>query len=196
MVSYQAHAHCVMGFKVGGVDKDSIAVAAFVLSVLALVWNLGLTWVRWPRVGVDVRLEELTTWRDDVVVDYDVRVRVIVVNRGSEAITVRNIGLVDVGPGDPEGEGRVLADVNYVGLSRVGHPVPAGNELPARLDGRDCLVWVYSPDLLLSYRRYGSEVKAYAEIYRSVWWPGQKLETRRVLSGQVSKFPASSDTGL
>ena len=61
----------------------SLGILGFALSVVALPWNRSLTWLKWPRFRVEIF----------PIVGAAETYRLIIVNLGSEAITLRSIGL-------------------------------------------------------------------------------------------------------
>lgn len=60
-----------------------LGILGFTLSVVALLWNLSLTWLKWPRIRVEIF----------PIIGAAETYRLIIVNLGSEAITLRSIGL-------------------------------------------------------------------------------------------------------
>ena len=139
----------------------ALSVAGFVLSIIANVWSFGLTFVRWPRVSVETRshLYAVTGGpnRD--------KIELTVINRGSEAVTISNIGLRPVDPSHmPRDYARDEAD--YPDRLPESHHDP----LPLRVEGRGALRWVYGPHQLAEFRS-GTDVRGYAKAYRSFRWP-------------------------
>ena len=61
----------------------SLGILGFALSLVALLWNLVLTWLKWPRIRVEIF----------PIVGVAEIYRLIIINLGSEAITLRSIGL-------------------------------------------------------------------------------------------------------
>ena len=160
-----------------------MAAAAFVLSVLALVVNVSMTWLRWPRIVVDI------TGRKSVVVtpgsnkggEFD-EIAIAVVNSGAEAITVRTIGLAVVK--EPDGTKKnppnVMLDYESARFLK-NPPLPEGPELPTRVEAHDVKVWTY-PNHHLGVIPVNCEMIAYADRYKAFrFWPhwGRPLVKRR-----------------
>lgn len=116
------------------VAMDNLAVAAFVLSVIALIWNVGLAVVRWPRIAVDIN-------RDTMIgKTIDVGYRVLASNLGAEDTTVWNVGLAVKG----SAEGHMYTSVEN---ERANGREVAGPDLPAILPARATLSWTFSSEV-------------------------------------------------
>jgi len=100
----------------------SLGILGFTLSVVALLWNLALTWLKWPRIRVEIF----------PIVGAAETYRLIIVNLGSEAITLRSIGL---------GTRTSPHALDYATDRFKGRPLPEGADLPARIEGHDLRVW-------------------------------------------------------
>ncbi|GAC00524.1 hypothetical protein GONAM_16_00230 [Gordonia namibiensis NBRC 108229] len=184
-------------------------IAALVVSIFAVVLTVALFLVRLPRVVVEHTRDAQpgTPAPEGTIVEPDgsyldshgnthstlseQRFRVVVVNHGSEAITVRSIGIVDEhGKALKDESGAILLDYeesqNRGYLRRVGGGAvltgdfPLGPELPARVDGHGCVVWRYPTEQLEPIR--GKQARAYAVVYRSAWLPFLPVKSRRVLA--------------
>jgi hypothetical protein len=144
----------------------ALADAAFVLSVLSLASSLLLAWVRWPRIDVELN--------QTVIVDGSNRdaLRLAVINRGAEAMTIRNIGLTIEG-GSRKLDHQELVMLRLNGLSEA--PLPTGPDLPCRVEGHGCLVWVYTEEMLATSFVKGNLMHPYADRYKLFrlwpWWP-------------------------
>ena len=142
-----------------------VAVAAFVISVASLGWNL---WNARPRVSV-----VLTMWTT-VTVGADrasVRCRVVMINRGGAATTVADAGVWPVGPYQ-----RVSADE----LRSKGQLV-AGPELPCRVEGHGGTHWDFEDELTVHFPP-GAEIRGFVTQYQPIrWW-------RRKINRSVWRF--------
>lgn len=146
-----------------------MVVAAFVLSVLSLTFTLLLTWLRWPRIAVESQQTVIVAEPkgNDVV-------RLTVVNRGAEATTIRNIGLTSEG-GSLKLDYQELETIRLAGLDDA--PQPKGQELPCRIEGHGCLVWVYTEEMLARIFVAGNLIDAYADRYTLFrFWPWRPRE--------------------
>jgi hypothetical protein len=141
------------------VSTFALSVAGFVLAVIANLWNFGLTSIRWPRVSVETRSHLYVTAGPPKD-----KIELTVINRGSEAVTISNIGLRAVDDGQARDYAR--DDADYPDRLPESHHDP----LPLRIEGHGALRWVYGPHQLAEFRE-GIEVKGYAKAYRSFRWP-------------------------
>ncbi len=107
----------------------SLGILGFALSVVALLWNLAVTWLKWPRIRVEIF----------PIVGAAETYRLIIVNLGSEAITLRSIGL---------GTRTSPHALDYATDRFRGGPLPEGADLPARIEGHDLRMWTYNEELL------------------------------------------------
>jgi hypothetical protein len=143
-----------------------LAISAFVLSVVSLTSSLIVTRVRWPRIAVEAH--------QTVIVGEPTRdvVRLTVINHGAEAMTIRNIGLTSEG-GSRKLDYQELETLRLSGLSDIDQPT--GAELPCRIEGHGCLVWVYKYEMLAQSFIRDNLITAYADRYTLFrfwpWWP-------------------------
>ena len=68
--------------------SGALGIAGFVLSIIANAWTFGLTLVRWPRVSVETRAYIYIGGAPR-----QGKIILTVINRGSEAVTISNIGV-------------------------------------------------------------------------------------------------------
>ncbi|WP_037162847.1 hypothetical protein [Rhodococcoides fascians] len=138
-----------------------IAVVALAVSVFSLLWNVGSTWIRWPRLAVIIYPTTIVNMGTDQVTE---RYRLIVVNMGAEAVTIANLGLrtkdfTMVLDWDQETE-HDSAELRF-----------GGPPLPLRLDGHGSETWTIDEDALFRFR-HKSEIFGYVWRYRKPWrWP-------------------------
>src|SRR6185503_656437 len=133
----------------------ALSVAGFVLAIVANVWAVGLTFVRWPRISVETHAHMLLGGDQDKIV-------LVVINRGSEAATVSGIGLRPEEPSEAGRRDYEYDDLHYPDRLPESHHDP----LPVRLEGHGALRWVYGPHQLEHFRD-GTAVRGYAKVYRS-----------------------------
>lgn len=142
----------------------SLSVAAFVLAVVANVWNFVLVYVRWPRVSVEMRAYVYAGFGNAARTEpapSQGRMVVTVINRGSEAVTVCDVGLEPQGGGGPK-----LGYETDEMHDRTLLPTTNHEPLPLRLEGRGALRWIYGPEQL-RHVRDGTTMIAYAKVYRA-----------------------------
>ncbi len=151
----------------------SLGILGFALSVVALLWNLALTWLKWPRIRVEIF---------PIVGDAETY-RLIIVNLGSEAITLRSIGL---------GTQANLHALDYATDRFRGRPLPEGADLPARIEGHDLRVWTYDEQLLTVFPR-GTMVIGYADRYKAF---GRAFRETRTLLKTVRSKPQFRNRGV
>lgn len=111
---------------------DGLAVAALIISIIALVWNIALTFARWPRIAVDIRTSALIQVAGDVEYSY----LVSATNAGAEPTTVWNVGLAVKG----SARGHYYASVEN---ERANGRIVKGPELPATLPPRSTITWTF-----------------------------------------------------
>jgi hypothetical protein len=142
----------------------ALSVSGFVLAVVANLWSFGLTFVRWPRVSVETRAylyAGVGPSQDKIVLT--------VINRGSEAVTVSDIGL-------RAEDGSQRRDFEYDELHYPDRlPESHHDPLPVRLEGHGALRWIYGPHQLAEFPK-GIQVRGYAKVYRSFRWRSEITE--------------------
>jgi hypothetical protein len=163
-----------------------VAIAAFAISLTALLSNLTLAWLKWPRIVVEVAVirrvssvVEAQASQDNPESKGDLLVLAII-NTGSEPITIKNMGFkgsgsakkhrfdhLDAWPALPQSE-----LPKHRGA--VDQPV-----LPVRIEGHGRRVYEYGESALTrlppNFPYHG-----FAQRYKSVrWWPNRPtvLET-------------------
>jgi hypothetical protein len=92
-----------------------------------------------------------------------------VISRGSEAVTVSDVGLLA-----EEGQGGQWRGFEYDDLHQP-HLVPSGERLPVRLEGHGALRWIYGPQQLAEFQR-SIKVRGYAKVYKSFRWRSEHTE--------------------
>ncbi len=174
--------------------SQSLSVAALALSIISITWNVLLTHLRSPRITVEVRRHKVHL--PDASVNSTVVLAVI--NHGTEAMTIRNVGLR---AGDHSWE------LDFEECQRDGGPLPNGlRPLPIRIEGHDCKIWEYSDDQF-SCVNGSAEIWGYADRYRTLrfqlWaWANQdKRAHKRAVSYrpallELSPVPQSLDTPI
>lgn len=135
---------------------DGLAIAAFVIALVGLLWNIALTFVRWPRLAADL------SQTIEVGADNTIRYSVVAVNLGAEEVTVSNAGLGL----KKAGAGSFLASVEN---ERANGRSVDGPELPARLPGRAHMKWTFGPEVADGMSS-GTEVVAVVQRYRAIRW--------------------------
>ena len=136
---------------------DGLAIAAFVIAVVSLAWNIGNTIVRWPRIVADIR--QGVTVSDTIKVSY----LVSATNLGAEDTTVWNVGLAIKG----SRRGHMFASAEQERLN--GRPLD-GPELPATLPARSTLSWTFGDEVTRGIE-VGTETVAVVQRFRpNRWW--------------------------
>lgn len=131
---------------------SGIALLAFIVSVVSLAWNIALGVLRWPRLGV-VQGKDVNAI---VGVGVSYRFRVTVINAGSEAATI-----TDVGMWSTDRSRTLSAEL----LQREGSTAVIGKGLPCRIDAHDSLTWAFE-DELLRVIPAGEQLEGYARRFR------------------------------
>jgi hypothetical protein len=176
-----------------------LAVFGFILSVIALTWNVVRDILRSPRIHVEVeRLmgiavspgsEQPPQPRSDTF-------RVTVHNLGSEPVTVVKIGLCD-----KDGK-KSYVDHRHDSLVEYFASGPRSS-LPLRIEGRDPLSWGF-PEEALKEIPYWTDVYGYADRAKSLlwwrWWPRRhpSMTVRKVSSRPLIRTGGSDsyETGV
>lgn len=164
--------------------SEWVAAAAFVISLAALVSNLILMWLKWPRIVVEVavrhheqRIDE--SWSTDGDGAGDVFL-LTVINNGSEPVTVKSIGLAQ------SGRGAHRLDYLDTWRGRAAHQLPIVHGdvkellMPVRIDAHGCHLFEYAASAL-SELPPGVRYHGYAMRYQAFrWWPNRPIvrETR------------------
>ncbi|MFC8530781.1 hypothetical protein [Nocardia sp. NPDC057227] len=142
---------------------------ALVVSLVSLFWNIGLTLIRWPRIGVVIKpTVSLHMGSPQTITD---SYQLAVINQGAEAVTIANIGL--------RSADRSLF-FDYDIASQGANPIlPEGETLPARIEGHGCLVWRFEEDILSKFP-HGTQIYGYADRYRTFRrWPVSRRDPVR-----------------
>jgi len=143
---------------------ELLGVAGFALAVVSLLINLALSWLKWPRIAVEVRAVNKI---DDPAQTCVVTTFLAVINNGSEAITIRSIGFTT-------GKRRGGLNLDIDALDAAGRqggvlPTVGGKTavFPARIEAHDCRIYEWDESVTRGFNYWG-----YAERYKSFrWWP-------------------------
>jgi hypothetical protein len=130
----------------------ALSVAGFVLAIIANLWTFALTWVRWPRVSVETRAY---LYVGTVPIEPKDKFFLTVINRGTEAITISDIGV----RAEDNSQRR---DFEYDHL-HCPNRLPEGSELPVRVEGHGALRWIYGPPQLAEFPPR-TKVRGYARF--------------------------------
>jgi hypothetical protein len=132
--------------------SHGLSVAALTLSIVSITFNLLLTHLRSPRITVEVRRHKVHL--PDASVNSTVVLAVI--NHGTEAMTIRNIGL--------RADNHTW-ELDFEESQRGGGPLPKGPQpLPMRIEGHDCKIWEYNDDQF-SCLSGNAKIWGYADRY-------------------------------
>jgi hypothetical protein len=136
-----------------------VAWLAFVLSMVALGWQLLQWYINWPRIGVLTRQSAYFHLNFGGSADPQKatdKVHVVVVNGGAEAASIANVGLRSA-------DKTIRMDVET--LRGNGKKIE-GPDLPTRVEGHGALHWTFDSEFLEQFPR-GTEVIGYAMRYRA-----------------------------
>lgn len=160
---------------------------AFGISVSTFVWKFAETYIRWPRLGITLRQSvsvfvTLNTGADPQPQNAasasgrnQDRFDIVVVNSGTEATTVFNVGLRSVD------RSRTI-DVEY---ERDNGTTVNGPDLPARIEAHGALQWTIHHELTSRFPR-GTKIVGYAHRYRNYHrFPKWRQNTIRVYETPV-----------
>jgi hypothetical protein len=140
-----------------------MTVAGFVVTVIATVWSFAWVFVRLPRVAVETR-RHIRVVPGAERAD---RIELTVINRGSEAVTISNIGL----RADNKSFARDYArdQIDYPDQRPDCTFADDDARLPLRVEGHGALRWIYMPHHLAEFPK--GDVRGYAMAYRFFRWP-------------------------
>jgi hypothetical protein len=160
--------------------SDVVAIAAFAISLTALLWNVGVMWLKWPRIVVEVavrpRLSTMTGVQKQggISSSEDEAFVLTIINNGSEPVTIKSMGFTGSGTNK-----KFRLDYLNTWRAQSGAELPkrrgADDEpvLPVRIQGHDCHVYEYPESALLElppdvdYHGYAQRYKAFR------WWPNR-----------------------
>jgi hypothetical protein len=160
--------------------SEVVAIAAFAISLTALLWNVAVMWLKWPRIVVEVAVRRrlspttgaqkqggLSSSEDEAFV-------LNIINNGSEPVTIKSMGFKGSGTNK-----KFRLDYLNTWRAPTGAALPkrrgAGDEpvLPVRIQGHDCHVYEYTESALLELPA-DVDYHGYAQRYRAFrWWPNR-----------------------
>jgi hypothetical protein len=122
-----------------------VALAAFAISLTALLWNVSVMWLKWPRIVVEVAVRGRC--EDEAFV-------LTIINNGSEPVTIKSMGFT--GPGASK-KFRLDYLIMWRASTVVELPKRRGADvepvLPVRIQGHDCHVYEYTESALVDLPR-------------------------------------------
>ena len=169
--------------------------AAFCISMTALLSNLVLLWLKWPRIIVEVatRTGVLPAMNPpDAQPDWD-NVVLTVLNNGSEAVTIQSVGLTSSARID----GHCLDYLDTWHASQAptlptAHGAQQPPVMPIRVDGHACAVFEYAGAALTELPA-GLAYRGYARRYRALrWLPNHPLLRETVSRQSVTRRTTGS----
>jgi hypothetical protein len=155
-------------------STEKIAAAAFFISLSALVTNIALTWLKWPRIVVEVAVRHNGEVPAAASSHAPMRSTgevflLTVINNGSEPVTVASVGLTQRG----RGAHRLDYLHTWRGPAPDRLPTAHGADdtliMPLRVDGHGCHVFEYSPSAL-SEIPPGVHYHGFAKRYKAFRW--------------------------
>jgi hypothetical protein len=155
-----------------------IAIAAFLISLAALMQGLLLAWLKWPRLIVEVAARH-----DGESPSGDAFI-LTVINNGSESVTVKSVGLTS--------RGRVAHRLDYLhtwtgpapDLLPKAHGVTGALVMPLRIDGHGSHVFEFT-DSALQQMPSGVPYHGYAQRYKAFRWRPNHPVVRETRSKQT-----------
>jgi hypothetical protein len=151
-------------------ESEVVAIAAFAISLTALLWNVAVMWLKWPRIVVEVAVRRAEGSEDDAFV-------LTIINNGAEPVTIKSMGF----KGSRTHKTNKKFRLDYLDTWRAptGAELPkrrgSDNEpvLPVRIQGHDCHVYEYTESALLELPA-DVDYHAYAQRYKAFrWWPNR-----------------------
>ena len=159
-----------------------LGIAGFVLSVFNCVVGLMLAWLKWPRIDVEVQPIQIIDVNPGGPPPPKPRhdtFQVRVINRGSDAVGIKNIGLCDAAR-------RHVVRSDWTNTAPAESTGRDSAEL-IRIEGQGHQVWNFVDDESLREFPHWTEVFGFVDRYKSFrwwsWWPRRNpLPVRRVMS--------------
>lgn len=157
-----------------------MSVSALVLSLIAIAWNLALTYLRWPRllvVAEQMQIFEICLEGPPPPKSRSDSFRVIVFNRGAEAATIKTVGLHG-----GKAQNVVRSDAGGHAFQHPG----LDPTTPIRVESHGYVSWTFTEDQLRGFM-HGTNIYAFIDVYKSFrlwpWWPRQHVShVRRIRS--------------
>ena len=158
--------------------SDIVAIAAFAISLTALLWNVAVMWLKWPRIVVEVAVRrdlmtgvhkqgEISSSEDDAFI-------LTIINNGAEPVTMKSMGFTGSGANK---KFRLDYLTTWRAAARAELPKRRGVDdepvLPVRIQGHDCHIYEYTESALrqlppdVDYHGYAQRYKAFR------WWPNR-----------------------
>ncbi len=160
--------------------SDIVAIAAFAISLTALLWNVAVMWLKWPRIVVEVavrrRLSPMTGVHKQGGISSSEEAAFVltIINNGSEPVTIKSMGFKGSGTNN-----KFRLDYLNSWRAPTGAELPkrrgADDEplLPVRIQGHDCRVYEYTESALLELP-LDVDYHGYAQRYQAFrWWPNR-----------------------
>ena len=160
--------------------SDVVAIAAFAISLTALLWNVAVMWLKWPRIVVEVAVRRRpgpmtgSQERVGISISEDEAFVLTIINNGAEPVTIKSMGFKGSGTNK-----KFRLDYLSTWLAPAGAELPkrqgADDEptLPVRIQGHDCHTYEYTESALeqlppdVDYHGYAQRFKAFR------WWPNR-----------------------
>jgi hypothetical protein len=160
--------------------SDVVAMAAFAISLTALLWNVAVMWLKWPRIVIEVavrrRLSPMTgvQTHGGISSSEEEAFVLTIINNGSEPVTIKTMGFKGSGTNK-----KFRLDYLNTWRAPTGAELPkrrgADDEpaLPVRIQGHDCHVYEYTESALLELAP-DVDYHGYAQRYKAFrWWPNR-----------------------
>jgi len=151
------------------ISAQWLSSAAFCISMTALFSNLGVLWLKWPRIIVEVAVRRGASNGTEGCDAAD-SVVLTVVNNGSEAVTIKSVGLTS--PAGLDGHQLDYLDTWHTSQTTSlprAHGAHQPLVMPARIDGHASAVFEYGCDALAQLPP-GRAYSGYAMRYRAWRW--------------------------
>jgi hypothetical protein len=159
--------------------SDVVAIAAFAISLTALLWNVAVMWLKWPRIVVEVAVRRRVSPMTGVekqggTSSEDEAFVLSIINNGSEPVTIKSMGFTG-----SRTNKKLRLDYLNTWRTPTGAALPKRRGvddepvLPVRIQGHDCHVYEYTESALLElppdvdYHGYAQRYKAFR------WWPNR-----------------------
>jgi hypothetical protein len=170
-----------------------VAIAAFAISLTALLWNVAVMWLKWPRIVVEVAVRRPPTpmagaqgqGQEGTSGSEDEALVLTIINNGAEPVTIKSVGFEAAGRHEKFRLDYLdtwrTPTVAELPRRRGVHDEPV---LPVRIQGHDCHVYEYTESALLELPP-DVDYHGYAQRYKAFRWRPNRPTIRETKSRET-----------
>jgi hypothetical protein len=171
--------------------SDVVAITALAISLTALLWNVAVMWLKWPRIVVEVAVRRPPSpmageqKQGGVPSSEDEAFVLTIINNGAEPVSIISMGFKGSGT-----DKKFRLDYLDTWRAPTGAELPkrrgAEDEpvLPVRIQGHDCHVYEYTESALLELPP-DVDYHGYAQRYKAFRWRPNRPMVRETKSRET-----------